>query len=110
MAQAAEERGDHVLLVAEEVHPVIVVETGGDGGAAPVARLQTPSRCCPSRKTHDGDGTVLPVTIPCLAPWGPRSHRFGTRQNRIPFCWRATVSLTHPGSIGPALYGPMVEM
>jgi hypothetical protein len=34
MAEAAEERGDHVL-VAEEVQPVVVVEIGRDNRGAP---------------------------------------------------------------------------
>jgi len=56
------------VLVAEEGQPVIVVEAGGDGGAAPGSAPPS-AQPLSSRKTHDG--TVLPVTTPCLACWAP---------------------------------------
>ena len=68
LARAAEERGDHVLVV-EEVHPVIVVEAGGDwrrgAGSAPPSAQPLPSRN-PRRNCTAGylpmPGLLDPVT------------------------------------------------
>src|SRR2546425_124360 len=104
MAQAAAERGDHVL-VAEDVHPVIVVEDGGDGGAAPVARLQAPSRC-PSHTTVDG--SVLAVTIPCLAHWAPLTSFWHVpKPNLLPLACHAVLDAPR---IDRVFYVGMVAM